>query len=94
MDFWYAAGVSGKRPEPPERQVGTSEIVLPLRGLASEGAEEIVRQAMSSCHGIQEIAIHEPEFLVHIAFDPGEVSPDEIREHFRRALQAPTRATT
>lgn len=61
-------------------------IVLPLRGLAGEGAEELVRAAMDSCPGVTTVEVHQPEFLVHIGFDATITSGTVVREHFRRSF--------
>lgn len=74
---------------PVTRVMLKQEIILPLRGLASEGAEPLIRSAMASCRGVLGVAIHEPEFVVHIAFDPTVTSGEEVRLHFHRAFHAP-----
>lgn len=56
------------------------QIQLPLRGLAGEGADEIVGRALRDIPGVATVTVRVVEQLVRVTFDPAVTSADAIRE--------------
>ena len=55
-------------------------ISLPLRGLASEGANEIVGQALRALPGVATVTVRMVEQIVLVTYDPAVISGEAIRE--------------
>ena len=55
-------------------------ITLPLRGLASEGAHEIVGQALRALPGVATVTVRMVEQVVLVTYDPAVISGEAIRE--------------
>lgn len=60
---------------------------FPLRGLASEGAEHAVRNALANVPGILRIAVSNVMAVAEVEFDERVVSAEEVRAHLERAGQ-------
>lgn len=59
--------------------MGGEQIDLPLRGLASEGALDLVRRSVGSLDGVLSVEGGPSEYVVRITYDPAHVSPASIR---------------
>ena len=60
-------------------------IQLPLRGLASEGASEIVGRALRDLPGVATVTVRATEQVVHVTYDAAETSAEAIRERMHTA---------
>ena len=56
------------------------QIALPLRGLASEGADEIVGRALRNLPGVATVTVRAVEQIVRVTYDPAVTSAEAIRE--------------
>lgn len=56
------------------------QIQLPLRGLASEGADEIVGRALRGLPGVATVTVRAVEQVVRVTYDPVVTSGEAIRE--------------
>lgn len=63
---------------------------LPLRGLASEGADEIVAKALANVPGIAAIRASMLNNLLEVDYDRDRVSEDQIHETLKRSGIAQT----
>lgn len=61
-----------------ERDDGLHVLELPLRGLAGEGAKEIVTPALMRIPGVIAVVVQSSTFRVHVIFDPSCVAPSTI----------------
>lgn len=61
-----------------------TNLTLPLRGLAGEGAQTIVDRALGGLAGVRSARAGGDQ-LLHIAFDDALVSPAEIHDALARA---------
>jgi copper chaperone CopZ len=57
----------------------------PLRGLASDGAEPAVREALGDVDGILSIEVSVGHAVVEVTFDPRRVTADQVRARLRMA---------
>ena len=58
---------------------------LPLRGLASEGASEIVGRALRDLPGVATVTVRAVEQVVQVTYDPARTTAEAIRERMHRA---------
>ena len=70
---------------PPER----GHLHFPLRGLASTGAEQAVRDALASLNGILHIDVSSVMAVAEIEFDASLVSAAEVRARLAQAGRQP-----
>lgn len=67
----------------------------PLRGLASEGAERAVRQALEGLPGILKIEVSSGMAMAEVLFDEAVVSAEDVRARLELAgRQSPKSAQT
>lgn len=59
---------------------GAATLDLPLRGLASEGADALVGPALRALPGVIAVAVLASEFRVRVTYDPARIAPAAIRE--------------
>lgn len=74
-DRGAAGGVAARAEAGAEDQMD-----LPLRGLASTGADAIVGPPLRALPGVQRVEVHAEAFRVRVRFDPARVSRATIRE--------------
>lgn len=60
-------------------------LTLPLRGLASEGANAVIQRALAGLCGVAAIDVRMVEQVVRISYDAAQVTPEEIRVRLREA---------
>ena len=53
---------------------------LPLRGLASTGAADVVGPALGALPGVLDVAVLAGEFRVRVTYDPARIAAEAIRE--------------
>lgn len=58
---------------------------LPLRGLASEGATEIVGRALRDLPGVATVTVRAVEQVVHVTYDSAVTTAEAIRERMHAA---------
>lgn len=88
--------MSGRPPAAP----GAATLDLPLRGLASEGAEERIGPPLRALPGVRDVVVLPAEFRVRVTYDPAQLEPETIRERLHgiahpdtaHGTQAPPRA--
>ena len=74
-----------------KRTPGTKEagflehLKLPLRGLASEGASEIVGRALRDLPGVTTVTVRVVEQVVQVTYDPARIAAEAIRERMHTA---------
>jgi copper chaperone CopZ len=78
-------GMANERPDGPA--TGDGHLHFPLRGLASEGADEAVREALAGLPGIRSIQVSTGIAIAEVLFDETVVSADEIRTRLEHAGQ-------
>ena len=59
---------------------GPATLELPLRGLASDGAEVLVEPPLRALPGVLTVTVVASEFRVRVAYDAARISPEVIRE--------------
>ena len=74
---------------PPSDAAATLD--LPLRGLASDGADEMVGPPLRALTGVLTVTVLASEFRVRVTYDPGRVAPEAIREALH-AISSPDTA--
>lgn len=74
------SGVTGGQPG-----AFLEQIDLPLRGLASEGANEIVGRALRDLPGVATVTVRAAEQIVHVTYDAAAVSAEAIRGRMHAA---------
>lgn len=57
----------------------------PLRGLASDGAEPAVREALEELDGILAIEVSVGHAIATVTFDPGRVTAEQVRARLQMA---------
>ena len=70
------------------------QLYHPLRGLASEGAERAVRNALEGLPGILRIEVSIGMAMAEVVFDEALVSTDEVRARLALAGRQPPKAAT
>lgn len=60
-------------------------LTLPLRGLASEGADAVIQRSLAGLCGVAAIDVRIVEQVVRISYDDAQVTPEEIRIRLRDA---------
>lgn len=63
-------------PDQPTR--GTQVLELPLRGLAGEGATEVVTPRLMSVPGVISVDVRSSMFRVRVTYDPAKATPEAI----------------
>ena len=63
-----------------DRADALEQIQLPLRGLASEGADEIVGRALCDMPGVAAVTVRVVEQVVRVRYDPAVTTGEAIRE--------------
>ena len=64
--------------EPPSEAAATLD--LPLRGLASDGADAVVGPPLRALPGVADVTVLASEFRVRVTYDPARIAPEAIRE--------------
>lgn len=59
---------------------GAATLDLPLRGLASDGADAVVGPALRALPGVVAVTVLASEFRVRVTYDPARIPPEAIRE--------------
>lgn len=59
-------------------QAGTQVLELPLRGLAGEGATEVVTPRLMSVPGVISVEVRSSMFRVRVTYDPSRATPEAI----------------
>lgn len=67
---------------PPTRR---ATLTYPLRGLASEGADVIVRAALRDLDGVDSVAVRIAEALAHVTYDPAVTTAAAIEARLHTA---------
>lgn len=62
----------------------SAHVDLPLRGLASEGAEDRVGPALRAIPGVLAVVVVASEFRVRVTYDPARMAPETISEVLHR----------
>ena len=70
-------------PDDPSSQDEHEVVRHPLRGLASHGAEQAVREALADLDGI--VFIEVGHVIAEVTFDPCRVTADQVRERLGMA---------
>lgn len=61
----------------------TRVLLLPLRGLASEGIEPVVQRALGATPGVLAVEVHATEMLVRVTYDATRTAPATLRRCLR-----------
>lgn len=68
----------------------TTETVLPLRGLASEGIGPLVIETLGALPGVSSVEVHPVEAFVRVVHDTAVTSADALRERLATVGRSPS----
>jgi hypothetical protein len=61
------------------------QLQLPFRGLAREGASEIIGRALRDLPGVATVTVRAVERVVQVTYDPARITAEAIRERMHTA---------